>query len=757
MKQRIGSLIVGSSVVFALSSILNPSIARHNDSGSIKKWPKTQPVISKRSPRESKKQQGTDAKTPIESQDDGIPLFEDEDSAAWASFSLSVAIAREFLSSVQWTTLGDKITDRLIPKWAHDLPDYVAKLQREMNMARGSLAEEIWQEAQDQDIHPEIALSAKVRLGKDLCSDELAFVRRRKKCTTRALAKYLEIPEADVDPEDVPTIAAQEAGLFDCATYTAGVSGSCWLQILYNSSLGGRRLDQVIEHLKKRISIHIAYPPSFLDLCTRAPTNKFLLAGLVERLKGDPQANFGVVDVYGLLLASRLMIPRDELSVDDRDLKLSNQRFYLSSGQNPLPIYAAVRHEIPLEEQKTEDEKVKGETTDTTKKKAKQEAWFQWFEFTPYELFCEEFEAGIPSWSIGRHFETGRSVNRDNMLPIPELRVPLLMGIWGSAFCATLAHYYKEVRPVLKGLVGFGGIDALIDEKEDDLIKLHPIEPGTIPNFARGLGNQLPSTCPKSIFDDEYLELMDAGMSNNLPLYPLLRKDRSVDIIVCFDASANIKQENWLSVAEGYATQRGVKGWPVGAGWPRAEDETKTELDAADAATAQQAAGKTAEKREEQRGRSQKIADDQVAKGEVQKSGETDLGYCNVWVGTSMDHEYDKPPQSTRVAPDSDWKLLAPEAGITVIYFPFLRNPKVGGVDPDTSPCLSTWNFIYSSQEIDEVVALARANFEAGRDQTKKTVRAVYERKKVKRLEAEEKEKIRWWKRHLRAHGDNFQ
>ena len=73
-----------------------------------------------------------------------------------------------------------------------------------------------------------------------------------------------------------------------------------------------------------------------------------------------------------------------------------------------------------------------------------------------------------------------------------------------------LAHYYKEVRPVLKGLVGFGGIDALIDEKEDDLIKLHPIEPGTIPNFARGLGNQLPSTCPKSIFDDEYLELMDA-------------------------------------------------------------------------------------------------------------------------------------------------------------------------------------------------------------------------------------------------------
>ncbi len=79
------------------------------------------------------------------------------------------------------------------------------------------------------------------------------------------------------------------------------------------------------------------------------------------------------------------------------------------------------------------------------------------------------------------------------------------------------------------------------------------------------------------------------------------------------------------------------------------------------------------------------------------------------------------------------------------------------GVDPDTSPFLSTWNFVYSPQEIDKVVALARANFEAGRDQTKRTVRAVYERKKAERLEAEEKEKIQRWHRQLREHGDYFQ
>lgn len=72
------------------------------------------------------------------------------------------------------------------------------------------------------------------------------------------------------------------------------------------------------------------------------------------------------------------------------------------------------------------------------------------------------------------------------------------------------------------------------------------------------------------------------------------------------------------------------------------------------------------------------------------------------------------------------------------------------GIDPDTSAFLSTWNFIYSPQEIDKVVALARANFAAGRDQTKRTVRAVYERKRAERLKKEEKEKIYQWKRHLR-------
>ena len=259
-------------------------------------------------------------------------------------------------------------------------------------MAPGSLAEEIWCEANDPEINPEILWDASVRVSDDICKEEKAFLARRKQHTAKALAAYLGIRESEIHPDDIPVIAmcgsggglralvagsasylsSREAGLFDCITYTAGVSGSCWLQALYFSSMGQQSHQQIIRHLKNRLSVHIAYPPAAFDLINSAPTNKFLLTGLVEKLKGMPDADFGIVDIYGLLLASRLLVPKAELGVDMEDLKISSQRRYIDYGQNPLPIYTAVRHEIPL------DDKILDRAA--AKEKARQEAWFQWFE-----------------------------------------------------------------------------------------------------------------------------------------------------------------------------------------------------------------------------------------------------------------------------------------------------------------------------------------------------------------------------------------
>jgi phospholipase A2 len=312
----------------------------------------------------------------------------------------------------------------------------------------------------------------------------------------------------------------------------------------------------------------------------------------------------------------------------------------------------------------------------------------------------------------------------------------------------------------MKSLAGFGGIDQMIAERDDDLIKVHPIDPATIPNFALGMQDQLPSSCPESIFNSTHLQLMDAGMSNNLPIYPLLRPGRNVDIMIAFDASADVKTDNWLKVADGYARQRGVKGWPVGAGWPPAdepEEQVVADLDKAQAETEHEAQQKLADAARSDTDRQIKRLQDQPPK---------ELGYCNVWVGTTEERTSDSEPPMSKLV-EEDWELMKPDAGITLIYFPFMANEKVDGVDPKTSDFMSTWNFVYTPEQIDKVVSLARANFDEGADQTKRAVRAVYERKKNKRLEREKEERARKISRRLRNgtlgkklgegdHGDHF-
>jgi len=741
-----------------------------------------------------------------------------QDDSMWMRILHKFGDVKQAVGSNEWMDID--IKQYIIPHWTKYLPDTVQKLQRELSMSPGSLADEIWKESKDADINPEILREAKVRVGDTLCPEELEFRKKRQQHAVKALAAYLDIPESDVHPDDVPIIAmcgsggglralvagtgsylaAQEAGLWDCVTYTAGVSGSCWLQTLYHSSIACCNFNRLVNHLKNRLGVHLAFPPKALSLLTTAPTNKHLLSGMIEKLKGDPGADFGLVDIYGILLSARLLVPRGELGVSDRDLKLSNQRLNVDNGAHPLPIYTAVRHEIPIIEELQIDENMqRHRKPEKLIRESRSEAWFQWFEFTPYEFFCEELGAGIPTWALGRHFNKGKNVISRGETPTPETRIPGLMGIWGSAFCATLSHYYKEIRPVIRGIAGFGGIDSLIQGKTKDLVRVHPIDPATIPNYVLGMKDVLPDSCPESIFKSQHLRLMDAGMSNNLPIYPLLRPGRDVDVIVTFDASADIKRENWLSVVDGYARQRGIKGWPVGAGWPKGEDnpERTTEILREPQNISEESLDSKMTRAQHDdkymHGRNLKIPRTTESNNETNPAGDrpaasdTDLSYCNVWVGTMQERvSGDEPPPSKRLFhpqhadhAESDFHLMRPDAGIAVVYFPLLPNtsapelpqgsamsrspaptrtsqnstvskeisdpakpmaPHPGSIDPDVDDFLSTWNFVYTPEQIDSVVGLAKANFAQGEKQMKRVIRAVYERKRSDRLKREERE-----------------
>lgn len=692
-----------------------------------------------------------------------------KDQGAWVAFANKFENI-SIITDSEWSVFSEKLADFILPDWSKMVPGYMRKLQRELSMAPGSLADEIWDEAHDATINPEISYTAEVRVSSELCDDEKEFLARRKRVIRVALAKYLGIREKDIHPDDIPTIAmcgsggglralvagtgsliaTEEDGLFDCVTYTAGVSGSCWLQTLLNSSFTGGSLKALLEHLKARTSTHIAYPPAAFQSLVSLPTSKLLLSGLVEKLRGDPGADFGLVDVYGLLLGARFLVPRGELGINERDFKLSNQRDGIKYGDRPMPIYTAVRHEIPKMDEKKSKASHKGREND--KARAKETAYFQWYEMTPYEFFCEEFNAGIPTWAMGRRFNNGKDVPLEGGFHLPEIRVPLLMGIFGSAFCATLSHYYKEIRPLVLSIAGLGAVDNMVSGRDDDLSKVHPIDPAIIPNFAYQMHGKLPSTTPKSIYEEEHIQLMDAGMSNNLPIYPLLRPGRDVDVLIAFDASADIKTDNWLSVADGYARQRGIKGWPVGIGWPNPGEsvkETTKELAEAQADTVQEADQRVAKAKSDQKELRKAAGDaakdpsdgDLEAKYDPGNEEAGDLGYCTVWVGTTQERKSNPFAPARAIDESSRWKLMEPDAGLAVVYVPFLANEKGPKISPGTTDFLSTWNFIYTPQQIDSVVDLARANYQEGRDQIKSTILAVYERKKFLREQGEEQRK----------------
>ncbi|KAK2595917.1 hypothetical protein QQS21_006512 [Conoideocrella luteorostrata] len=665
------------------------------------------------------------------------------------------------VADTEWAIFSEKIATFILPEWSKHVPGYLKKLQRELSMAPGSLADEIWEDAHDPNINPEIAWTANVRVSSELCDEEKEFLSRRKRVIRVALAKYLGLNEDDIHPDDIPTIAmcgsggglralvagtgsliaTEQDGLFDCVTYTAGVSGSCWLQMLLNSSIAGGDFKKLLEHLKARLGIHIAYPPVAFQSLVSMPTSKYILSGLVEKLRGDPKADFGLVDVYGLLLGARLLVPKGELGVNDEDFKLSNQREAVKYGDRPLPIYTVVHHQIP------EAEQIQRQPTENKQKPASEEPWFQWYEITPYEFFCEEFGAGIPTWSLGRKFKDGKDVPPEHGFHLPEIRVPLLMGIFGSAFCATLSHYYKEIKPLVLSITGLASVDEFVTGRDDDLSKVHPIDPATIPNFAYQMHGKLPGTTPQSIYEQEHIQLMDAGMSNNLPIYPLLRPGRDVDILVAFDASADIKTDNWLSVADGYARQRGVKGWPVGIGWPKRGEsvqETTKELVDAEAKSFKEADERVQQAKDDQASL-RKAANGQFSdendgtKFDRGNEEAGDLGYCTVWVGTTQERASQPPPPAKSIDKSNKWQLMEPDAGLTLVYLPFLANRKGPDISPGTTDFLSTWNFVYTPEQINNVVNLARANYDEGKEQIRSTVRAVYERKKLLREKAEGK------------------
>lgn len=145
---------------------------------------------------------------------------------------------------------------------------------------------------EDLDVHPEMAWDATVRVGTDLCADELAFLRARKSKMRAAFAELVGVHEREIDLRDLPIISiagsgggyralvntlgscagAKAAGVWDVVSYISGVSGSCWaVNLLY--SIGEADLETTIQHVKTSITTPFL-DPSAVDLLTAKDTRE---------------------------------------------------------------------------------------------------------------------------------------------------------------------------------------------------------------------------------------------------------------------------------------------------------------------------------------------------------------------------------------------------------------------------------------------------------------------------------------------------
>ncbi|KAF9425964.1 hypothetical protein BGZ94_007069 [Podila epigama] len=613
--------------------------------------------------------------------------------------------------------IGDEIKGR-VPT----LADYfmaIDTIRKELQLGDGSLYQSIVANLSDSNKNPEIQLTAQVRTGNTLCPQEHMFRAARRKKMKKAFAKFIGVKESDVNEADIPTVAiagsgggyramisslgymmgAKKAGIFDCTMYMAGVSGSCWMIAQY-LTLGQRSFTKTLEHVQQAVNTPIAHYPYFIDTMLSNPgAAQLILEGVVQKYSKNRVLT--LVDAFGTVLASRLLIHRERDSdfgengewVDPLDFKLSQQSRWTNYGDQPLPIYTAVSHVLP---NIGPESKVEGEIVvdDNMAKEEDDNPYYQWFEMTPYEFGSEETSAWIPSWSFGRRFIEGKSVENT-----PETNLAILLGTFGSAFTATLADYYKEVRPLLNKAMS-DSMDAYIKEYMEGMSLIHPLSPSCFPNPIYKLPNPEPEV---ELFSQrKNLYLNDAGMDNNLPLYPLLRPGRDVDVILAFDSSADIESVPWFEKTDEYVKRRGIERWPP---------ISKTRADQLE---------------KQEGGPPRKMTHVEVFHGIVAEDRDADH------VAQSEKNVGARTPSNQAV------HSVQP---ITLVYFPLIPNPEFKDFNPGTEPFCSTFNFEIREDQVELLAGLAEKNFSKGVEEVRKILKETWLRKKAARLEHEKQER----------------
>uniref|UniRef100_A0A8C5IUD6 Phospholipase A2 n=1 Tax=Junco hyemalis TaxID=40217 RepID=A0A8C5IUD6_JUNHY len=385
-----------------------------------------------------------------------------------------------------------------------------------------------------------------MRFGFNLCSEEMAFLGKRKRYVASALKNVFHLPH-DLQDQEVPVVAIITTGgglksmtglygslmglkklnLLDCITYISGLSGTTWTMAnLYRDAYWSQKdLDSHIGEAQKQAT-------KCKMGCFSMDRMKYYNKQLCQRKEEGYRTSF--IDLWGLMIEYLLNDGKDPH-------KLSDQQEALCDGQNPLPIYVSV---CVRDSYSTNDFK-------------------EWVEFTPYEVGLLKYGAFVRTEHFGSEFFMGRMLKK-----VPESRICYLQGMWSSIFSVNLLQIwglsisYRAVHqvfppaldedPVLPtrphelrtrmytppGPLSSALRGALTDRfsvaQHHNFLKGYQLHNNYMDNehFCRWKDTVLDSRPNQLMQSPDQLGMIDAGFFINTSSAPLLRPQREVDVII---------------------------------------------------------------------------------------------------------------------------------------------------------------------------------------------------------------------------------
>lgn len=326
-------------------------------------------------------------------------------------------------------------------------------------------------------------------------------------------------------------LGLQKLRVLDCISYISGSSGTTWTMTkLYEDADWSRKdLEEIIIEARKQ-----AAKCKMGAFCLRSLRNYY--RELSQRTQAGHKTSF--IDLWGLMIEAMLNDGKCHH-------RLSQQRWAVNQGQNPLPIYLALN----------------------VKDKVATKDFREWVEFTPYEVGFLKYGAFIRAEDFGSEFFMGRLMKK-----LPESRICFMQGMWSSIFSKNLLDAWHAAdnsedfwhrwthdkvaeieeqpdlpeKPYEMATCMFTPTSGLSTTLRDILTDRPAVS--KYHNFLRGFQmhneyiqqehfakwkDTLLDASPNDLRgNSEHLELVDAAFFFETSCPPLLRPERKVDLII---------------------------------------------------------------------------------------------------------------------------------------------------------------------------------------------------------------------------------